>query len=108
MSSAEEIKTEINFIASKINQFILSNVSGNPAHLYDASLHYIKSGGKRIRPFLSVKSCQLFGGVIETAIPYASSVELIHNLSYLVTFCFPNLFRLSLFMEKSLDCQVKL
>ncbi|MBA3978070.1 MAG: polyprenyl synthetase family protein [Nitrosopumilus sp.] len=81
MSSAEEIKTEINFIASKINQFIISNVSGNPAHLYDASLHYIKSGGKRIRPFLSVKSCQLFGGVIETAIPYASSVELIHNFT---------------------------
>ena len=79
--SAEEIKTEINFIASKISQFILSNVSGNPEHLYYASLHYIKSGGKRIRPFMSVKSCQLFGGKIETSIPYASSVELIHNFT---------------------------
>src|SRR5215210_467790 len=79
--SAEEIKTEINFIASKINQFILSNVSGNPEHLYNASLHYIKSGGKRIRPFMSVKSCQLFGGKMETSIPYASSVELIHNFT---------------------------
>jgi len=79
--SAEEIKTEINFIASKINQFILSNVSGNPEHLYDASLHYIKSGGKRIRPFMTVKSCQLFGGKMETSIPYASSVELVHNFT---------------------------
>jgi geranylgeranyl diphosphate synthase type I len=79
--SAEEIKTEINFVASKINQFILSNVSGNPHHLYDASLHYIKTGGKRIRPFMSVKSCQLFGGDIDTSIPYASSVELIHNFT---------------------------
>ncbi len=79
--SAEEIKTEINFIASKISQFILSNVSGSPEHLYNASLHYIKSGGKRIRPFMSVKSCQLFGGKIETSIPYASSVELIHNFT---------------------------
>ncbi len=79
--SAEEIKTEINFIASNINQFILSNVSGNPKHLYDASLHYIKSGGKRIRPFMSVKSCQLFGGKIETTIPFASSVELVHNFT---------------------------
>ena len=79
--SAEEIKTEINFIASTINQFILSNVSGNPEHLYDASLHYIKSGGKRIRPFMSVKSCQLFGGKIETSIPFASSVELVHNFT---------------------------
>jgi len=79
--STEEIKTEINFIASKINQFILSNVSGNPEHLYDASLHYIKSGGKRIRPFMTVKSCQLFGGKMETSIPYASSVELVHNFT---------------------------
>ncbi|MDQ6723865.1 MAG: polyprenyl synthetase family protein [Thermoproteota archaeon] len=79
--SAEEIQTEINFIASKINQFILSNVSGNPDHLYDASLHYIKSGGKRLRPFMSVKSCQLFGGTLEASIPYASSVELIHNFT---------------------------
>src|SRR5919112_6869690 len=79
--SAEEIKTEINFIASKINQFILSNVSGTPPHLYDASLHYIKTGGKRIRPFMSVKSCQLFGGDMETSIPYASSVELIDNFT---------------------------
>ncbi len=79
--SAEEIKTEINFVASKINQFILSNVSGTPEHLYDASLHYIKSGGKRIRPFISVKSCQLFGGEIESSIPFASSVELIHNFT---------------------------
>ncbi len=79
--SAEEIKTEINFIASKINQFIFSNVSGNPRHLYDASLHYLKSGGKRLRPFMSVKSCQLFGGKLETSIPYASSVELIHNFT---------------------------
>jgi geranylgeranyl diphosphate synthase type I len=81
MSSAEEIKTEIDFVASKINQFILSNVSGKPVDLYDASLHYIKSGGKRLRPFLSVKSCQLFGGHMETAIPFASSVELIHNFT---------------------------
>jgi geranylgeranyl diphosphate synthase type I len=79
--STEEIKTEIDSIASKINQFILSNVSGNPYHLYDASLHYIKSGGKRIRPFMTVKSCQLFGGNIEYSIPFASSVELIHNFT---------------------------
>ncbi|MGN6559093.1 MAG: polyprenyl synthetase family protein [Candidatus Nitrosocosmicus sp.] len=79
--NAEEIKIEINSIASKINQFILSNVSGNPYHLYDASLHYIRSGGKRIRPFMTVKTCQLFGGNIESSIPFASAVELIHNFT---------------------------
>jgi len=79
--NSEEIKTEINFIASSVNQFILSNVDGNPQHLYDASLHYIRSGGKRLRPFMCVKSCQLFGGKMDVSIPFASSVELIHNFT---------------------------
>ena len=28
--SSEDIKTEINLVASKINQFILNNISGEP------------------------------------------------------------------------------
>src|SRR5919112_610820 len=101
MSSAEEIKAEINFIASKINQFILSNVSGSPEHLYDASLHYIKSGGKRIRPFMTVKSCQLFGGIMITlGIMFLQSIV---NLEFLLLYClemsfFPKLLKLFLLM----------
>ena len=60
--SSEEIKTEINFVASKINQFILNNISGEPFGLYTASLHYIKSGGKRLRPFMTIKSSELLNG----------------------------------------------
>ncbi len=77
----QETQDEINFIAVKVDQFILSNIFGNPRHLYDASLHYIKSGGKRLRPFMSVKSSQLFGGDLEKSLPAASSVELIHNFT---------------------------
>lgn len=79
--NSEEIKTEINFIASKVNQFILDNVSGNPSNLYDASLHYIKSGGKRLRPFMTAKSCQLIGGSINNSLPAAAAIELIHNFT---------------------------
>ena len=79
--SSEDIKTEINFIASKINQFILNNISGEPFGLYTASLHYIKSGGKRLRPFMTIKSSELFNGNIESSLPSASSVELIHNFT---------------------------
>lgn len=79
--NSEELKTEINIIASKVNQFIFDNVSGNPSNLYDASLHYIKSGGKRLRPFMATKSCQLFGGSINNSLPAAAAVELIHNFT---------------------------
>jgi len=79
--SSEEIKTEINFVASKINQFILNNISGQPFGLYTASLHYIKSGGKRLRPFMTVKSCELLNGNLQSSLPAAASVELIHNFT---------------------------
>ncbi len=79
--SSEEIKTEINFIASKINQFILNNISGEPFGLYTASLHYIKSGGKRLRPFMTIKSSELLNGNLQSALPAAASVELIHNFT---------------------------
>lgn len=79
--SSEDIKTEINFIASKINQFILNNISGEPLGLFTASLHYIKSGGKRLRPFMTVKSSELLNGNLQSSLPAAASVELIHNFT---------------------------
>jgi geranylgeranyl diphosphate synthase, type I len=79
--SSEEIKTEINFIASKINHFILNNISGEPFGLYTPSLHYIKSGGKRLRPFMTIKSCELLNGNLHSSLPAAASVELIHNFT---------------------------
>jgi geranylgeranyl diphosphate synthase, type I len=79
--SSEDIKTEINFVASKINQFILNNISGESFGLYTASLHYIKSGGKRLRPFMTIKTSELLNGNLQSSLPAAASVELIHNFT---------------------------
>src|SRR5918993_883047 len=65
----------------KINNYFLSFLSGEPAELYEASAHYIRSGGKRLRPIMVIKSCEMFGGSQEDALPAASAVELIHNFS---------------------------
>jgi geranylgeranyl diphosphate synthase type I len=80
MSSVNVI-SEINIVASEINKFIVDNVSGEPDDLYQSSLHYIKSGGKRLRPFMTVKSSELFGGTLNQSLPAASAVELIHNFT---------------------------
>lgn len=80
MSSVNVI-SEINAVASEINKFILENVSGEPNDLYQSSLHYIRSGGKRLRPFMAVKSSELFGGTLSQSLPAASAVELIHNFT---------------------------
>jgi geranylgeranyl diphosphate synthase type I len=68
-------------IATRVSEFTLSSLFGGPAELYRASSFYINSGGKRLRPFMVIKSCEMFGGLESNAIPAAAAVELVHNFS---------------------------
>ena len=65
-----------------MNEYMLMRLKGNPSELYSASAHYIVAGGKRLRPFMVVKACEMFGGTKIMALPTAqASVEMIHNFS---------------------------
>ncbi len=68
-------------VARLVTEYILSRVSGTPRQLYEASLHLIKAGGKRIRPFIVVTVARGLGASTETALPFAAGVELIHNFT---------------------------
>jgi geranylgeranyl diphosphate synthase type I len=78
---ASSAKNELDACASAVNEFLLSSLSGKPKELYQASSHYIRSGGKRLRPFMVVKGCELLGGGIKRALPAAAAVELVHNFT---------------------------
>lgn len=39
------------------------------------------AGGKRIRAFLVLEFCRLFGGTIEAALPFAAAIEMMHTFS---------------------------
>jgi len=41
----------------------------------------LTAGGKRIRPVLCIAACEMFGGLMETAMPCAVSLEMIHTMS---------------------------
>ena len=58
---------------------ILADIT--PKSLYEASMHLISAGGKKIRPTLALLSCQAVGGEIEDAINVATAIELIHTFS---------------------------
>src|SRR3990170_5459374 len=63
----------------------LSRFAGTPGEipvtLYN-SMHYsLSAGGKRIRPILSIASCEAVGGNIEAVIPAAIAIEMIHTYS---------------------------
>ena len=64
-----------------VNKFLNAKLKGNPKMLYDAAAHLIVHGGKRLRPHMVIKSCQILGGTITIATPAASAVEMIHNFT---------------------------
>lgn len=67
--------------AKIVNRYLNSKLKGNPKSLYDAASHLIVHGGKRLRPHMVIKSCQILGGNIAIAMPAASAVEMIHNFT---------------------------
>ncbi|MEF8848115.1 MAG: polyprenyl synthetase family protein [Candidatus Thermoplasmatota archaeon] len=54
---------------------------GKPKVLYDAARHLPLAGGKRLRPVLSMVSCEAVNGDVETVIPVALAIELMHNFT---------------------------
>lgn len=75
------LKQQLDSTASRVNNFILLMLDGKPKNLYQASSHYVKSGGKRLRPFMVIKSCEVLGGKFEQALPVAAAIEMVHNFT---------------------------
>ena len=67
--------------AKAVNRYLNSKLKGNPKMLYDAASHLIIHGGKRLRPYMVLKSCQILGGKVSDAMPAASAVEMVHNFT---------------------------
>lgn len=67
--------------AKIVNKYLNLKLKGNPKKLYDAAGHLIVNGGKRLRPYMVIKSCQILKGKVSTAMPAASAVEMVHNFS---------------------------
>ncbi|MBE6680600.1 MAG: polyprenyl synthetase family protein [Ruminococcaceae bacterium] len=49
--------------------------------LYKAMEYSLMCGGKRIRPFLALEFCRMFGGSEDAVLPYAMAIEMIHTFS---------------------------
>ena len=64
-----------------VNKFLRKELKGNPKQLYYASAHLIIHGGKRLRPFMVLKSCMMLGGKQSDAMAAAGAVEMIHNFT---------------------------
>lgn len=52
-----------------------------PASLHQAMRYSLSSGGKRIRPLLMIAACEAVGGEMESVLPTACAMEMIHTYS---------------------------
>ncbi len=70
-------------IAGEVDSFIYSFVRGEPARLYEAALHLVRAGGKRLRPAVVVLSARVAGGreAGARAVPLGAAVELFHTFT---------------------------
>jgi len=67
--------------AKIVNHFLGSQIKGDPAQLYKAAAYLIVNGGKRLRPYMVLKSCQVLGGKNKDAMAAAGAVEMVHNFT---------------------------
>lgn len=55
----------------------------SPKSLFEPISYILSLGGKRIRPVLTLLSCELLGGKLKDAIPTALAIEMFHNFTLL-------------------------
>ncbi|MGD2200671.1 MAG: polyprenyl synthetase family protein [Candidatus Bathyarchaeota archaeon] len=78
----EEIFLKLKSNAENVDKYIYNLLEPRkPVTLYEASKHTFKAGGKRLRPYLVMKVCELVGGDPEDALPFAAAMEILHNFT---------------------------
>ena len=68
---------------AKVNELILSRADSHVEMVPELARYLIESGGKRLRPMLTVAAAQLFGRGKGSAINFAAAVEFMHNATLL-------------------------
>ncbi len=84
MQMNEILKTALDRDIEDINEAISDflSVSDPDFEVLSESMRYSAiSSGKRVRPFLTLEFCRLFGGKGYSAMPFACAVEMVHTYS---------------------------
>ena len=60
---------------------MLESLGEIPDRLLEAMRYSLEAGGKRLRPVMLLAACDMAGGDIATALPFACALEMIHTYS---------------------------
>ncbi len=68
-------------VAELTNRTIEEIVKGEPQYLYEAAMHLIRAGGKRLRPLATVLAGRMYGLSEELGVKAGAAVEILHNFT---------------------------
>ena len=74
------IKADASLVEAELAS-IFATEDSDIAILLDSEKYSLFAGGKRIRPFLTLEFCKMFGGDVRAALPFGCAVEMIHTYS---------------------------
>ncbi len=80
MSFKELLKSDLALVEAELEKY-LETKDGMFPQLFEAMKYTTMAGGKRIRAFLVLMFARLSGGSVESALPFACAVEMIHAYS---------------------------
>ena len=78
MGLAEKLREIGSLVEPLLERYLSEDAS---EEFREVVLHQVRTGGKRLRPALTVLSCEACGGKAEDALPAAAAIELVHNYS---------------------------
>ena len=81
MSEIEKQLKIVSDMTEKRAKEFLNNEDGDIKYVYDAMQYSFFAGGKRIRPFLVLEFCRMFGGNMKIAQDFAVAIEMVHTYS---------------------------
>ena len=68
-------------VAELTNRTMEEVVKGEPRYLYEAAMHLIRAGGKRLRPLATVLAGRMYGLPEELGVKAGAAVEILHNFT---------------------------
>jgi len=75
-----KIEEYISLINSSLYEYV-KLMGDEEDKVTEAMLYSLKNGGKRVRPMLVLEFCRACGGSVESAVPFACALEMIHTYS---------------------------
>ncbi|WP_200809471.1 polyprenyl synthetase family protein [Intestinibacillus massiliensis] len=81
MKFDEQLSEDIKVVEETLKKHLSCEEARGQENIYDAVKYSAFAGGKRLRPVLTIEFCRACGADIQSALPFAAAIEMVHTYS---------------------------